>query len=98
MNQLDPTRAALLVLAGVATQFAVEGTAREAVDRGYRVVVLEDCCASRVREVHQFSIDRILRSLCQVTTADRFIGDLGQLLVAVVPAATIAPAPVAIAL
>jgi isochorismatase family protein len=65
-----------LVLTGVATQFAVEGTAREAVDRGYRVVVLEDCCASRVKEVHQFSIDRILRSLCQVTAADRFIGHL----------------------
>ena len=32
------------VLTGVATHFAVEGTAREAVDRGYRVVVLEDCC------------------------------------------------------
>jgi biuret amidohydrolase len=65
-----------LVLTGVATQFAVEGTAREAVDRGYRVLVLEDCCASRIREVHRFSIDVILRSLCQVTTADRFIGAL----------------------
>jgi nicotinamidase-related amidase len=65
-----------LVLTGVATQFAVEGTAREAVDRGYRVVVLEDCCASRVQEVHRFSIDIILRSLCEVTTADRFIGEL----------------------
>jgi nicotinamidase-related amidase len=50
--------------------------AREAVDRGYRVVVLEDCCASRVQEVHRFSIDIILRSLCEVTTADRFIGEL----------------------
>jgi nicotinamidase-related amidase len=46
-----------LVLTGVATQFAVEGTAREAVDRGYRVLVLEDCCASRLQEVHRFSID-----------------------------------------
>jgi nicotinamidase-related amidase len=65
-----------LVLTGVATQFAVEGTAREAVDHGYRVLVLEDCCASRVREVHRFSIDRILRNLCEVTTAERFIRDL----------------------
>jgi nicotinamidase-related amidase len=59
-----------LVLTGVATQFAVEGTAREAVDRGYRVLVLEDCGASRVREVHRCSIDVILRSLCEVTTAE----------------------------
>jgi nicotinamidase-related amidase len=65
-----------LVLTGVATHFAVEGTAREAVDRGYRVVVLEDCCASLVREVHDHSIDVILRSLCRVTTAAGFIGEL----------------------
>jgi nicotinamidase-related amidase len=62
-----------LVLAGVATQFVVEGTARDAVDRGYRVVVLEDCCASRRRSVHDFSIDVILRELCDVTDAERFI-------------------------
>jgi nicotinamidase-related amidase len=67
-----------LVLAGVATHFAVEGTARNAVDRGYRVVVLEDCCASRVREVHDFSIDVILRSLCHVTTAESFIRKMGR--------------------
>jgi nicotinamidase-related amidase len=63
-----------LVLAGVATQFVVEGTARDAVDRGYRVLVLEDCCASRRRDVHDFSIDVILRELCEVTHAERFIG------------------------
>jgi nicotinamidase-related amidase len=62
-----------LVLSGVATQFAVEGTAREAVDRGYRVLVLEDCCASRDRAVHDFSIETILRNLCQVSTAERFV-------------------------
>ena len=64
------------MLTGVATQFAVKGTAREAVDRGYCVLVLEDCCASRLREVHQFSIEVILRRLCEVTTAEGFIGAL----------------------
>ena len=38
--------------------------------------MLEDCCASRVREVHRFSIDVILRRLCEVTTAEGFIGAL----------------------
>jgi isochorismate hydrolase len=65
-----------LVLAGVATHFAVEGTAREAVDRGYRVVVLVLCCASRVSAVHRHSIEVILRSLGRVTTAERFIREL----------------------
>ena len=63
------------MLAGVATQFAVEGTARRR-STAATVLVLEDCCASRIQEVHPFSIDIILRSLCQVTTADRFIEDL----------------------
>ncbi len=65
-----------LVLSGVATQFAVEGTAREAVDRGYRVIVLEDCCASRESAVHEFSIDVILRKLGRVTTAEGFLREL----------------------
>jgi nicotinamidase-related amidase len=65
-----------LVLTGVATHFAVEGTAREAVDRGYDVIVLEDCCASRETEVHDFSIGMILRRLCHVTTAESFVRTL----------------------
>jgi nicotinamidase-related amidase len=40
------------------------------------VLVLEDCCASRIREVHQFSIEVILRRLGEVTTADGFTGVL----------------------
>jgi nicotinamidase-related amidase len=62
----------------VATQFVVEGTARDAVDRGYRVVVLEDCCASRRRNVHDFSINVILRELCDVTDSERFIAELSN--------------------
>jgi len=45
-----------LLLAGVATNGVVEGTAREAVDLGYRAIVLEDCCASEGQEMHDFSI------------------------------------------
>ena len=39
-----------LVLTGAATNWAVEGTAREASDLGYRVVVLRDCCAAMTDE------------------------------------------------
>jgi nicotinamidase-related amidase len=67
-----------LMLAGIATQFAVEGTARDAVDHGYRVVVPEDCCASRDRAVHEFTIDAILRNLCEVTSAKLVIRELDR--------------------
>jgi nicotinamidase-related amidase len=35
-----------LTVCGLATQFSVEHTVRDAADRGYRVTVLRDCCAS----------------------------------------------------
>lgn len=61
-----------LVLAGIATNFAVEGTAREAVDRGYGVVVLDDCCASATPAMHDFAVRFILAELCAVSSADAF--------------------------
>jgi nicotinamidase-related amidase len=59
-----------LVVAGVSTNMAVEGTVRGAANRGYRVVVVEDCCASFPEEWHRFSVDNILPLLAVVTTAD----------------------------
>ena len=35
-----------LTVCGLATQFSVEHTVRDAADRGYLVTVLRDCCAS----------------------------------------------------
>ena len=35
-----------LTICGLATQFSVEHTVRDAADRGFRVSVLRDCCAS----------------------------------------------------
>jgi biuret amidohydrolase len=35
-----------LMVCGLATQFSVEHTVRDAADRGFRVTVLRDCCAS----------------------------------------------------
>lgn len=66
-----------LALAGIVTNFAVEGTAREAVDLGYRAVVLADCCTAHSDEEHQYSLNVILSRLCTVASADEFIGWLG---------------------
>jgi nicotinamidase-related amidase len=65
-----------LVLAGFSTNFVVEGAARDAVDRGYRVIVLEDCCASQTEDMHQFSVQVVLPLLGEVVTADDLIGTL----------------------
>ena len=61
-----------LTLCGVLTNFVVEGTAREAVDRGYAVIVLADCCAALDDDQHRFALEKILPMLGTVTTADAF--------------------------
>jgi len=42
-----------LWICGVTTQCCVEGTIREAVDLGYYVMTLEDCCGAFKREWHE---------------------------------------------
>jgi len=46
-----------LVLCGVVTNVCVETTAREAVDRGYSVIIAEDACAAYAPEVHRTHLD-----------------------------------------
>jgi biuret amidohydrolase len=65
-----------VVLAGIATTFVVEGTARHAADLGYGVTVLEDCCASMTDEMHQASIV-VLSMLGGVSSSAEFAGALG---------------------
>jgi nicotinamidase-related amidase len=50
----------------------VEGTARDASDRGYRVLILEDCCESVSDEWQPFSITQILPMIAEVVTVTDF--------------------------
>jgi nicotinamidase-related amidase len=65
-----------LILAGVATNHVVEGTARYAADAGFRVTVLEDLCAGASKEMHEFSVTKILPSYADVTTSDALLQEL----------------------
>ena len=64
---LERLQARTLIVAGISTTMAVEGTVRAAANRGYRVVVAEDCCASVPDEWHRFSTDNILPLLGEVS-------------------------------
>ena len=65
-----------IALAGSITNFAVEGTARDASDRGYRVIILEDCCESVSDEWQDFSMTQILPMIAEIATT----ADFGQAL------------------
>ena len=65
-----------LVVAGVSTTMAVEGAVRGAANRGFGVVVIEDCCASVPEEWHRFSADNVLPLLAGVLRAADVIAAL----------------------
>jgi nicotinamidase-related amidase len=62
---LDERLIERLHLMGLATQFSVEHTVRDAVDIGYRVTVLSGACASADAEAHRASL-RTLAMLAEI--------------------------------
>ena len=66
-----------MLMTGVSTNLAVEGIVRASVNRGFDMVVIEDCCASYPDEWHRFSIDNIMPLLAIVTSSDAVLAALG---------------------
>jgi nicotinamidase-related amidase len=73
---LDEADIETLLMAGVATNWVVEATARHAADDDYRVVIIEDCCSSMNQSMHDFSIENILSNIAQISSSDEVIESL----------------------
>jgi nicotinamidase-related amidase len=65
-----------LVLTGIATDGVVEGTARDGVDRGYYVVIPDDCCATFSEEAHRVVLGGVLGMLATVCSSADVISAL----------------------
>ena len=59
-----------IVLAGIATNFGVESTARHAWELGYNVVIVEDGCTSSNAELHTMVIEHVFPRIARVTGAE----------------------------
>jgi nicotinamidase-related amidase len=65
-----------LALAGIATNFGVESTARAAADFGYRLFLVEDAMAGLDLAAHAFAITTIFPRLGTVCSTDEFLAGL----------------------
>jgi nicotinamidase-related amidase len=61
-----------IVLAGIATNFGVESTARQAWELGYETVLIEDACAGFTAELHAMAVEHIFSRIARVTRSDGF--------------------------
>jgi nicotinamidase-related amidase len=59
-----------IVLGGVATQFGVESTARQAWELGYELLIVRDATTSIAIEAHDNSMRRIFPRIARVTDSD----------------------------
>ncbi len=62
-----------LLATGIRTNYCVETFIRDARDRGYEVVLVEDCCTTLSEEFHRFSCEVIEDVFCKVKTTDQII-------------------------
>jgi nicotinamidase-related amidase len=66
-----------LVFTGVATNFCVECTLRDASDLGFDCILIEDACAAVNASTHELGVESV-RPFAQVVTTDEFIAILRQ--------------------
>ena len=65
-----------IVLTGVATNFGVEQTAREAWQFGYSVIVAEDAVSSISEAAHRFAIETVLPRVARVRSTEAIVAAL----------------------
>jgi nicotinamidase-related amidase len=76
---LQLRRRGIATIAGIATNFGVEQTAREAWQHNYAVVIAEDAVTSTGEDLHRFSIDKILPRIARVRPTAEIVGALPSL-------------------
>lgn len=67
-----------LVIYGVCTDQCVEGTVRDAADRGYYVTLVEDCCATYKQENHDHSIASMDGHFARVRSTDAIVEEIAH--------------------
>jgi nicotinamidase-related amidase len=65
-----------ILFAGVSTNMCVESTARDAADKGFKCVIVEDACGATKQEYHDATLSTFQRLFGKVQSADQVIEEL----------------------
>jgi biuret amidohydrolase len=69
-----------LLFTGISTNSCVEGTARDAADRGFRCLIVEDGCGAASQRLHDASCENFARLLGRVATSADVVAELERAL------------------
>ena len=76
--QLRRRRIETVIVTGLATNFGVEGTARDAYALNYAVVIASDACSSTAIGLHDFALANVLPRVARVRTTAEILDALGD--------------------
>jgi nicotinamidase-related amidase len=71
--QLRRRKIESIILTGIATNFGVESTAREAWQLGYSLIIPEDACTSVAPGMHQFAFEKIFPRLARIRSTPEIL-------------------------
>ena len=74
---LKSGRRDMVIVTGAWTNMSIEHTARTGADKGYVMIVPEDCCSTMNADWHNASINYALQNVSAVTKSDDVIAALG---------------------
>ena len=74
---LKSGRRDIVIVTGAWTNMSIEHTARTGADKGYLMIVPEDCCSTMNADWHRASINYALQNVSAVSKADDVIAALG---------------------
>jgi nicotinamidase-related amidase len=66
------------LIGGIATHAGVEATVRDGAEKGYRVVVVRECCGGLTAEAHENSLDNVFPPIAEVIDLGDVPGMVGR--------------------
>lgn len=67
-----------LLIAGQTTNYIIDSTTRYGTELGYKITILEDCCADYTDEMHDMAMTQILPRLATISKSTDFVAALAK--------------------